>query len=126
MDKKQIINILKKYNFDKDKYVVISGAAMVLLDIKEKTRDIDIAVTPYFYQYLIKKYDCKLQKETECGKIYYIDDVINFGLSYYSDEKLFIDNIPIQTIEELLNLKKLLNRKKDIKDIKLIENYRSR
>ena len=51
MNKEDIINILNKYNFDKDNYVVISGAAMVLLGIKDKTSDIDISVTDSYYNY---------------------------------------------------------------------------
>lgn len=45
MNKDKIIEVLKKYNFDKNSYVVISGAAMTMLGIKDKTNDIDIAVT---------------------------------------------------------------------------------
>ena len=45
MNKEKIVDILKKYNFDKDEYIVISGACMVLYGIKETTSDIDISVT---------------------------------------------------------------------------------
>ena len=45
MNRKEIIEKLKQYNFDKSNYIVISGAAMVLLGIKDKTSDIDIATT---------------------------------------------------------------------------------
>ena len=38
MNKKQIISFLKKLNLDENKYVVISGAAMVLYGFKEKKK----------------------------------------------------------------------------------------
>ena len=37
MNKKEIINTLNKYNFDKNKFCIISGAALVLLGFIENT-----------------------------------------------------------------------------------------
>ena len=52
MNKREIIEKLKKYNFDFSKYIVISGAAMVIHDVKEETSDIDIAVSDDYYLFL--------------------------------------------------------------------------
>lgn len=126
MNKEEIIKTLDKYNFDKSKYIVLSGAAMVLYGIKESTNDIDIAITHDYYNYLVNNYDCKLETVIDNGNIYYIDDIINFGPGYYTDNYSLINGIRVQTIEEILNLKKNLNREKDVKDIELIKQYRSR
>ncbi|MBR1413135.1 MAG: hypothetical protein IJ574_00495 [Bacilli bacterium] len=121
LNKKDIISILDKYNLDNKKYVVISSAAMVLYGIKESTKDIDIAVTKEYYQYLLNNYNCTYERTNELGnKVYFIDDIINFGIDYYTDYEI-INNIQVQTIDEIIKLKKELNRPKDIKDIKLIE-----
>ncbi len=45
MNKNKINEILNYYSLDNNKYIVISGAAMVLQDVKEYTSDIDIAVS---------------------------------------------------------------------------------
>ena len=45
MNREEIINELKKYNFDIKRYIVISSAAMVLYGIKDETPDIDISIT---------------------------------------------------------------------------------
>ena len=45
LNREKIIEILNEYNFDCDKYVVLSSSAMVLHGIKKYTRDIDISVT---------------------------------------------------------------------------------
>ena len=51
------------YRHDKNEYVVISGAAMALLGIKDHTSDIDIAVTEEYYDYLLKNVlDAVIQK----------------------------------------------------------------
>ena len=112
MNKNEITNKLKKYNFDKSKYLVISGAAMVLLGIKKETSDIDIAVDKEYYDYLLSNYNAIFERCNEFNnKCYLIDNIINFGVDYYSDEKLIINDIPVQTPQHILSLKKYLNRK---------------
>lgn len=124
MNKNNIIDILKKYNFDNSKYLVISGAAMVLYGIKDSTNDIDIAVTKDYYNYLLSNYNCIFERVNEYGNsCYMMDNCINFGINYYSDNKEFIESIPVQSIEDLLQLKKYLNRDKDIFDIEKIKRY---
>ena len=121
LDKNQIIDILKQYNFDSNKYIVISGAAMVLLEKKELTNDIDISVTKDYYEYLLNNYHCKLDKVNEAGnKVFLINDIINFSIDYYSKDCVWINDIPIQTIEDIKKLKKHLNREKDKEDLKLL------
>lgn len=124
MNKEEIINILKKYNFDKSKYLVISGAAMVLLGLKEKTNDIDIAVSKDYYEYLLSNYDAVFEGYNKLNnKCYMINNVINFGIDYYDNKKIIIDEIPVQDINDILKLKLFLNRKKDKKDIENIKKY---
>ena len=124
MNKKDIINYLKKYDFDSNEYIVISGAAMVILGIKEETNDIDIAVSKKYYNYLLNNYDCKFDKFNEYNHAcYFIDNIINFGIDYYNKNKDFISGIPIQTKENLIKLKKSLNREKDILDLEKIKEF---
>ena len=76
MNKKEIIKILKKYNFDNKKYIVISGASMVLQGVKNNTNDIDIAVTKDYYDYLLKYFKCSFDKINIYGhKVYFIDNI---------------------------------------------------
>ena len=64
MNRKEIIKELKKYNLDPKKYIVISGAAMVLYGFKDETPDIDISVT--------KEYKKELSKLKEEGDTLYV------------------------------------------------------
>lgn len=124
MNKKDIIDTLKKYNFDSTKYIVISSTAMVLLGIKDTTKDIDIAVSDDYYEYLLKNYNCKFERINEYGKkVYFIHDIINFSSTYYKNNRLIIEEIPIQTANDILELKLFLKREKDYKDIELIKEY---
>lgn len=124
MNKSQILEKLKKYNFDKNQYLVISSAAMVILGIKEETSDIDIAVTESYYKYLLKNKDCVFERVNEYGiSCYLIDEIINFATTYYDINKIFIEDIPVQQPKKILELKRSLNREKDKKDINLIKEF---
>lgn len=126
MNKEEILKVLNKYGFDTKEYIVLSGAAMVLLGIKEYTNDIDITVTEDYYKYLLNNYNCTLEKVSEQNnKVYFIDNIINFRVDFYYTECVVVNNIRVQSIESILKLKKSLNREKDKKDIDLLKKYRN-
>lgn len=118
MNRKEIINYLKKYNFNPKKYIVISGAAMVLYGFKDDTPDIDIAVTKEYKKELLKKYNCVLENIENDS--YMIDDVINFGENFYKRRREYIEGFPVMKPMDIVDLKRKLNRAKDKKDLKLI------
>lgn len=127
LNKKMIINTLNKYNLDKTKYIVISGAAMVLLGIKEETNDIDIATTKEYYDYLLNNYNCKLEFTNMNNiNVYYIDNIINFSYDNYSNDYIIKNGIHTQTINDLLAFKRAYGRDKDKKDIELILKFQSK
>ena len=126
MNKKEILNTLKKYNLKTEKYIIISSAAMVLNNIKKETKDIDIVVDEEYEKELLKNYKCELEREIidkeKKYKAYLIDDLINFSVHYYGEYKSKkINGYNVQTIEEILKLKQRLNRDNDKKDIKILK-----
>ena len=97
---------------------------MVLYGIKENTQDIDISVSDKYYNYLLDNYNCTFERINEFGEeVYFIDNIINFSRTYYTNEKEYINNLPVQTIDELIKLKMYLNRDKDKIDIERIKKY---
>ena len=126
MNKKEILATLKKYNLKSENFIIISSAAMVLNNIKEETKDIDISVDEEYEKELLKTYKCNLEREITDNnkkyKAYMIDDIINFSIHYYGEYKAKrIQNYNVQTVEEILKLKQRLNREKDQKDIKILK-----
>ena len=120
--KDDIIRILHEYNLDPNRYVVVTGAAMVLYGMKEFTRDIDISVSKDYYNELLSQYKCTFERVDPFGEcIFFIDDIINFGTTYYSNEINNIDGIPVLNEERLINIKELLGRDKDINDLSIIK-----
>lgn len=129
MNKKQILESLEKYHLDPTQYIVISGAALVLHGIKEETHDIDISVTKELYQKLEKEYQCEVEKydETAQCNIYYIDRILNFSTNFYDEKNyVYIDGIRVQDIHGIIELKKKLNRAKDQRDLRKIEEFLKR
>ena len=122
MNKNEIIDTINKYRLDKSKFIVISGAALVLLDVSEKAHDIDISCDEDYFEYLLENYDCEFERTNEFGKkAYLIDNVINFGVSFRPKEIEIIDGIKCSSLKDILELKKFLNRKKDKKIIEKLE-----
>ena len=118
MKRNEIIKKLKKYNLDIKRYIVISGTAMVLHGIKEETPDIDISVTEDLEEELLEDYLAVLEHFNPDGpQAFIINDELNFGTTYYSNDKEYIDGIPVQKINDILKLKLSLNRPKDKNDI---------
>ena len=114
MNKNQIIEIIKKNKLDKEKFIVISGAALVLLGIKKTAHDIDIWCNNEYCDYLINNYDSKFERVNEFGeKAYLINNIINFGISFRPLEIEIIEGIQCASLKDVLYLKKFLNRPKD-------------
>ena len=66
MDKREILNCLSEFPYDRNEYWVITGGAMVLYDIREQTADIDLGCSERLADRL--EADGCLFRRTEHGK----------------------------------------------------------
>ena len=119
MNKEEILKKLKELSIDKDKFIVLAGAALVLHGFKDETNDIDIAVSDDTYKvcngevcitssgFEIKEYDC-----FDIGKDNYDNDNINI-----------IDGYKVASLEALLDFYRKLDRKKDKSVIRMLDLY---
>lgn len=126
LNKSTILKILKEDNLDPKRYIILSGASLVLQDIKEYTSDIDIAVDNTLCNEILNKYSCTFEKYKDGYKIWYIDNIINFSNNLYTTTKYIeIYGYKAQSLDSILELKRTLNRQKDKKDISLILDYKN-
>ena len=96
MDKNQILNIINRYNLDKSKFCVISGAALVLLGIEKATHDIDICCDKDYCKYLLENYNCEFERVNELReKAYIIDNIINFESSFVPQQIEIINGVRV-------------------------------
>ena len=113
MNKQDIINKLNELELDKDKYIVISGASLVVQGIIDETKDIDLTCSKSFYDSI--NWDTRighLDKEIKYMDVYEISDNL-----YKEDDYIIIDGYKFMPLESCLELKKKLNRSKDKKII---------
>lgn len=109
MNKQEILNKLRDLKLDKDKYIVISGASLVVQGIIDETKDIDLTCSKSFYNDI--SWPIKIGALNE--EIKYCDD-FEIGCNLYDEnDYIIIDGFKFMPLESCLSLKKELNRSKD-------------
>ena len=117
MNKLEIFKELEKLDLPKDKYIVISGASLVVQDIIDETDDIDLTCSKEFYDEL----DWPIRIGAFGVEVKYMDCFeISYNLYEYQDVFL-INSYSFLSLEDCLEIKKRLNRPKDKKLIKELE-----
>ena len=122
MTKAEIIEKMNGLTFGADKYWVVAGAAMVLHGIKPETADIDLGCTKELADRLEK--EGNLHKVTEDGNRWFkIGDGIDVFENWLYDRVEMINDVPVISLNGLIEMKKRLGREKDLRDIALIEGF---
>lgn len=123
MNKQEMIQILKDEGLDRKDCVVVMGGALLLHGLRQESHDIDIDVSQEtFKSFLEKGYKTDLNSIGR-HRILVIHDgneieIFDDGICEVECEE--IDGVYVQTLESILNWKKILNREKDQKDIEII------
>lgn len=119
MNKEEILEKLNSLELDKDKYIILSGASLVLQGLLDSTPDIDLCCEEEYYK--------EINWDTKLGafgiEIKYLDNIeIGYNL-YYSKDIIIVDGYKCINLERCLDIKKRLNRKKDKKIIEKLDLY---
>ena len=111
MNKKEVLKKLKELDLDNNEFIVISGASLVLHDIIDVTKDIDLSCS--------KKYYDKINWPTRLGHMgkeikYY--DCFEISDNLYDEKSVdIINDYKTMNLEKCLEVKRLLNRPNDKK-----------
>ena len=117
MNKKEVLKKLKELKLDKNEYIVISGASLVLHEIIDVTNDIDLSCS--------KKYYDKINWPTKMGHLgkeikYY--DIFEISDNLYDENNIdYLDSYKTMNLEKCLEVKRLLNKPKDKKIINKLD-----
>lgn len=125
LSKREIIGSLKEAAFDPREYWVVSGAAMVLYGIKDRTRDIDLGCTSRLADELENEGYCVEVLHDGSRRIVFSQTVELFE-NWVEDQVVFFEGLPVVSLDGLIRMKERLGREKDLKDIQLIKEYRER
>ena len=125
MNKSDIICRLEKINFDKIGYWVLAGSAMVLHGIRPETHDIDLGCSKALADELeMQGYPTRVMPDGT-RRIAYAEDVEIFE-EWIFDKVTLVDEIPVISLDGLLEMKQSLGCEKDLRDIALIEEFLQR
>lgn len=114
VNKQEIFDKLDKLDLDKEQYIVISGASLVVQDIIYETSDIDLSCREEYY----KNINWKTKNGYFNSKIKY-RDCYEIGINFYNPENIIIiKGYKFMNLNDCLELKKLEKRDKDLEIIK--------
>ncbi len=116
MNRKEFIERLESFGLPKTEYMIRSGGSMLLRGLREETADFDLCVS----KKLAEQLDLEHCKVDESGSYVPFEDVqMKVNLEHFSFD--VIGGYQCETLESILELKRLLMRPKDIRDIAVIE-----
>lgn len=105
LNKDDILNKLNNLSLDKNEFIIINDASMVLQDVKDNASIIDISISKNF-------------------KLFNENNNINVFTNFYEEtDYIIINGYKVATLDSILKLKQKQNRKEDLKDIKLLDLY---
>lgn len=117
LNKEAILKKLETLNLNKDKIIIISGAALVLQDIIEYTSDIDLSCEKEYYKEI--NWNTKIGYFNTEIKYY---DCFEIGTNFYDiNEITTVNKFNVQNLNSLYKLKLLENKLKDKETIKKLE-----
>lgn len=131
MEINNLLEELEKLEIPKDKMAITSSGPLGIRNLRE-IGDLDIIVYPEIWNYLIQKYPIVKEGNFESlhiGNIQVLGKGSWFTDPSYGSVKDEIDNADIIDgnryikLDKILTIKRLKNRDKDIKDVKLIKKY---
>ena len=117
MDRETILKELRELDLDRNEYLIISGASLVVHGLLDKTSDIDLSCSKEFYETV----DWKTKQGLFNTTIkYYKDFEIGPNFNWLDDIDI-IEGFRFMGLKNCLKLKKIENKKKDQELIKKLE-----
>ena len=125
MNKEDILSKLGKFKYGPEGFWLVTGAALVLYGVKEETSDIDMGCTSEAADRL--EADGFLFKVMEDGnRQFKIDGDIEVFENWLCDKIETAEGYPVMSLKGIRETKLRLGREKDLRDIKLIDEFVSR
>ena len=123
MNKKDILNLLSKLNFPKDEFYILSGASLVIREIRDEAQDLDLCISKELFNQIKDTYSLTDDKKNECG-FYHISDSIEIVVDDKSKFNMEVaEPYNLEDLYTILDFKKKRNKPKDQVDILKIEEY---
>ena len=110
---------LAELALDTNEYRINAGGAMVLHGLREETHDLDIWCTKKLGDALAQR--CEVQVLPDGARRFVPAPDVEIYENMLPGETVFLNGIPVAPLEDVLALKRQLNREKDQRDIAVLE-----
>lgn len=110
---------LAELALDANEYRINAGGAMVLYGLREETHDLDVWCTKKLGDELAQR--CEAQTLPDGTRRFVPAPDVEIYENMLPGETVFLDGIPVAPLEDVLALKRRLNREKDQRDIAVLE-----
>jgi hypothetical protein len=126
-----IPKLVKEQNLPKGEYIVVASGILNALGIRDSD-DIDLVITPKLYIKLKNQGWKEVNKGTykvlekgpfEVGLCWDSDENETPNLQNLLANAVYIDEVPFASIYRVKEWKHKMGREKDLKDLKLIQDY---
>jgi hypothetical protein len=123
MIKNEIIEELKKSELNLKQVWVVCGAAMIIHEIKNETKDIDLGCNSKYFKDLLKKGFSPKVWPDNTRSIQYSRNIEIFE-NWNVNQIIIFDGIQVSSIDDIISQKEELNREKDILDLEMLAEYK--
>ena len=110
---------LAELALDTNEYRINAGGAMVLYGLREETHDLDIWCTKKLGDALAQR--CEVQTLPDGTRRFVPAPDVEIYENMLPGKTVFLNGIPVAPLEDVLALKRRLNREKDQRDIAVLE-----
>lgn len=122
LEKNDIVTALMDLNLPPSEYWIIMGAALVLHGVRKVTSDIDLAVSDDLFDRFLNSGHAPLVSRSGRSKV-----IIAAAITGYKDwtpsSWIIKQGVQLAALESIVEEKKALSRKKDLRDIEAIRRY---
>lgn len=122
LDKKDIVKLVKELNLPQNEYWITAGSGLVMHNIKDTTRDIDLGCTTELANYFID-HGCKFEYDSDGTRIVKVNSNVEAFENWFVDEIENMNGISVASILSIRKQKEKLRREKDLQDIKRIDDF---
>ena len=120
MERTELIARLRALPYDPAEYWVITGGAMLLYGLRERTHDIDLGCTAKLADTLeAQGWPC--QRTADGKRWFRLEDDLELFEDWIYDRAVSMEGVPVISLLGLLAMKQALGREKDLRDVALIQ-----
>ncbi|MCA9335499.1 SulP family inorganic anion transporter [Candidatus Saccharibacteria bacterium] len=123
------LEMIQRLKLPAESYVVIGGAVLEALDLRQ-THDVDVVVSDNVYREYRDEHHWQEYVQDNGKKILshngynLMHTWMGKNLKYLKKSAFVVDGISLMSVDDLIDAKRRLGRKKDISDIALLTDYR--